>query len=82
MAQLLVRDLDESLVKKLKRRARDHGVSTEEEHRRILNEVLSQPEGKKPTLIEFLLSPEGELASSVELEMDRSREIEARDTGI
>jgi antitoxin FitA len=82
MAQLLVRDLDESLVKKLKRRARDHGVSTEEEHRRILNDVLSQPERKKPTLIEFLLSPEGEAASSVELELDRSREIEARDTGI
>ncbi len=81
MAQLFVRDLDESLVKKLKRRARDHGVSTEEEHRRILNEVLSQPPEKKPTLIEFLLSDEGEVASEVELELGRSREVEARETG-
>ena len=82
MAQLLVRDLDESLVKKLKRRARAHGVSTEEEHRRILHEFLFQPAGKKPTLIEFLLSLEGEVAPEVELELDRSGEIESREIGI
>ena len=82
MAQLLVRDLDESLVKKLKRRARAHGVSTEEEHRRILREALSRPDGKELTLIEFLLSSEGEVAPDVELELDRSREIENRETGI
>lgn len=82
MAQLLVRDLDESLVKKLKRRARAHGVSTEEEHRRILSEVLSRPDGKEVTLIEFLLSSEGEVAPEVELELDRSREIENRESGI
>jgi plasmid stability protein len=82
MAQLLVRDLDEALVKKLKRRARAHGVSTEEEHRRILNEVLSRAEEKERTLIEFLLSIEGEVAPAVELEFDRSREIETRETGI
>jgi plasmid stability protein len=82
MAQLLVRDLDELLVKKLKSRARAHGVSAEEEHRRILNEVLSRPDEKNPTLIEFLLSAEGEAAPGVELELDRSREIESRETGI
>ena len=82
MAQLLVRDLDESLVKKLKRRALAHGVSTEEEHRRILSEVLSRPIERKTTLIEFLLSPEGEAAPEVELDLDRSREIESRETGI
>lgn len=82
MAQLLVRDLDESLVKKLKRRARAHGVSAEEEHRRILNEVLSQTGGTRPTLIEFLLSSKGEVAPGVELEFDRSPEIETREIGI
>jgi plasmid stability protein len=40
MAQLLVRNLEEDLVRDLKKRAGLHGVSVEEEHRRILREVL------------------------------------------
>jgi plasmid stability protein len=40
MAQLLVRNLDDELVSRLKKRAGGHGVSVEEEHRRILREVL------------------------------------------
>lgn len=82
MAQLLVRDLDDSLVYKLKRRAVEHGVSAEEEHRRILREVLSRPDSGKPSLIEFLTSPEGEVATDVELEIARSQGIEDRDTGL
>ena len=41
MAQLLVRGLDEDLVRRLKLRAAEKGVSTEEEHRRILREALA-----------------------------------------
>lgn len=40
VAQLLVRNLEEELVRHLKRRAGEHGVSVEEEHRRILREFL------------------------------------------
>ncbi len=40
MAQLLVRNIPESLVKALKLRAAEHGVSAEEEHRRILQNVI------------------------------------------
>jgi antitoxin FitA len=40
MAQLLVRNLEDELVLDLKRRAGEHGVSVEEEHRRILREAL------------------------------------------
>jgi plasmid stability protein len=40
MAQLLVRNLDDELVRHLKRRAGEHGVSVEEEHRRILRDAL------------------------------------------
>jgi antitoxin FitA len=40
MAQLLVRNLEEELVRDLKARAGLHGVSVEEEHRRILREAL------------------------------------------
>jgi plasmid stability protein len=40
MAELLVRNVDERLVSALEQRAMQHGVSVEEEHRRILNEAL------------------------------------------
>jgi plasmid stability protein len=41
MAQLLVRGLDEDLVRRLKLRAAENGFSAEEEHRRILREALT-----------------------------------------
>jgi plasmid stability protein len=40
MAQLIVRDLEESIVHALKLRAAKKGVSAEAEHRAILREVL------------------------------------------
>lgn len=79
MGQLLGRDLEESLVLKLKRRAASQGVSAEELHRRILREALSRPESTKPSLIEFLPSPEGEVAAEVELEWGRPRQPESRE---
>ena len=73
MAQLLVRDIEETLVQTLKHRAAARGVSAEEEHRRILRDALSPPLEAKPTLIEFLLSPLGEIVPEIELEIDRNR---------
>jgi antitoxin FitA len=81
MAQLLVRDITPSLVQKLKRQASAHGVSAEEEHRRILKAALSRPGRARPSLIEFLLSPEAAVHPKVELDTSRSRADEARDTG-
>jgi len=46
MAQLLVRNISEALAKRLKQRAAEHGVSAEEEHRRILQEALGHDEKK------------------------------------
>ena len=40
MAQLVVRNLDEELVKELKVRAARHGRSAEAEHREILRDAL------------------------------------------
>lgn len=40
MAQLLVRDVDEALVKALRERAARHGRSAEAEHREILARAL------------------------------------------
>ncbi|MES2707854.1 MAG: DNA-binding protein [Verrucomicrobiota bacterium] len=44
MAQLLVRNIDDALVSALKKRAAEHGVSAEEEHRRILRKELEADE--------------------------------------
>jgi plasmid stability protein len=79
MAQLLVSDIPETLVKKLKRRAVAHGVSAEEEHRRILREALSAKTKKEQTLMDFILSCED--VSGGELPLERSKAIETRDIG-
>jgi len=50
VAQLIVRKLDEDLVRRLKRRAVAHGRSMEEEHRSLLRQVL-QPEGLGEVLL-------------------------------
>ncbi len=77
MAQLLVRSVDILLVQKLKHRASAHGISVEEEHRRILKEALSKPLADKPSLIEFLLSDGAAVHPEVELDIRRSRKLES-----
>ena len=52
MANLIVRDIDESLVRALKQRAAKHGRSAEAEHREILASVLRHP--RKRHLAEVL----------------------------
>lgn len=42
---LHVRNLEDDLIARLKRRAARHGRSTEAEHREILREALAQEEG-------------------------------------
>jgi plasmid stability protein len=56
MPQLIVRRIEEKVVKKLKELAGTHGVSMEEEHRRILREALLGLPKKRPSFTEFLLS--------------------------
>ncbi len=52
MANLLVRDVDETIVRALKKRAGQHGHSAEAEHRAILAAALAQPH--KRSLAEVL----------------------------
>lgn len=54
MAQLLVRDIENDVVRELKLRATQHGRSAEEEHREILRGALRQP-GPPSSLKEALL---------------------------
>jgi plasmid stability protein len=56
MPQLIVRQIEERVVKKLKARAGLHGVSMEEEHRRILRETLLGKAAKRPSFKEYLLN--------------------------
>jgi plasmid stability protein len=59
MAQLIVRNLEETLVKALKIRAARSGRSAEAEHREILREAL-RPKSPAPTLKSLLLEmPQG-----------------------
>ncbi|EDX83001.1 hypothetical protein S7335_179 [Synechococcus sp. PCC 7335] len=46
MANLIVRNIDDAIVKALKQRASRHGISVEAEHRKILEQVLLQPARK------------------------------------
>ena len=54
MPDLLVRGVDEALVRALKERAGAHGRSAEAEHREILAEALARP--RKRALAQLLAS--------------------------
>jgi plasmid stability protein len=47
MAQLIVRNIEEAVVKALRRQAARHGRSAEAEHREILREALTADAGRE-----------------------------------
>lgn len=57
MAQLVVRNLESDLIRRLKQRAAEQGVSAEEEHRRILRRALLDEE-EFPDLKALLIMPD------------------------
>jgi len=56
MPQLIVRQIEEKVVKKLKQQAGAHGVSMEEEHRRILRKSLLGKSSKRTSFKKALLA--------------------------
>lgn len=56
MPQLIVRKIEERIVKKLKQQAGENGVSMEEEHRRILRESLLGKVARRTSFKEALLA--------------------------
>jgi len=54
MANLVVRNIEDNIVSELKARAGQHQISAEEEHRRILRDVLLMP--KKRSFAEVICS--------------------------
>jgi antitoxin FitA len=76
MAQLLVRGIDDDLVRALKLRAARNGNSTEEEHRRILREML-RPARPPRTLKDLLLEiPNVGEDADFERSSDRGRPVD------
>lgn len=77
MPQLIVRQIEERVVKMLKQQAGAHGVSMEEEHRRILREALVGPSRKKQSFKEYLLQmPDVGPDELFERSRDLGREVE------
>ncbi|MEM9946781.1 MAG: DNA-binding protein [Cyanobacteria bacterium P01_D01_bin.36] len=60
MASLIVRNIDDSIVKALKQRASHHGTSAEAEHRKILEQVLLRPAKKSFAEVLSLIPNAGE----------------------
>jgi len=79
MKQLLVRNLEDRLVAELKERAASNGISAEEQHRRILIKVLSEPETVKEPIGTYLVKHP--VCPELDLPIERSREPEERDIG-
>jgi len=77
MAQLLVRNIETAVVKKLRNRAATEGISVEEAHRRLLRSVLlGDGPGAHRNVIEYLRSiPPGE-AGEFPRAKDLPREVE------
>ena len=72
MSQLIVRNVNPSLVQALKRRAASQGISAEEAHRRLLGKALGVEEDGFPDLKALLLAmPETGLGP----DFDRVREM-------
>jgi plasmid stability protein len=71
MAQLIVRKLEDELVRKLRTRAARHGRSTEAEHREILRRALAEESPRRSLKEQLLAMPE--VGSDADFRRDRRR---------
>jgi hypothetical protein len=65
VSSLLVRNLDDDIVRRLKERARTHGRSVEAEHRAILEEALGRPMGTDEWIDRVKRGPLSEVADDI-----------------
>lgn len=77
---MIVRNIEEKVVRKLRVRAAADGVSMEEEHRRILRQVLLEQTKSGATFVDYLLAIPKAVADEppglFERQRDLPREIE------
>ena len=80
MPQLIVRNIEDAVVRQLRTLAATHGVSMEEEHRRLLRSVLLGERENRKSFSKMLLSiPKSTVGESEGLfarQGDLPREIE------
>lgn len=74
--QLIVRNLEEEVVRELKLRAARHGRSAEAEHREILREALLPAKARKSLKDLLLAIPAGGEDAGFERSPDRGRDVE------
>lgn len=76
VAQLIVRNLEEGLVRALKLRAAQHGRSAEEEHREILRQALLPTRGSMGLKELLLAMPDVGQDEDFSRSQDRGRALE------
>ena len=68
MPQLIVRNIEDKVVQQLRLRAASHGISMEEEHRRLLRSVLLAENSDHPSFVDMLLAiPKASANEPIEL---------------
>lgn len=75
MANLIVRNIDEAIVKALKQRASRHGISAEAEHRKILEQVLLQPVKKSFAEVLCLIPNVGDDSDFERVQDDKASDV-------
>jgi antitoxin FitA len=75
MANLIVRNIDETIVQALKKRASQHGVSAEAEHRKILQQALLQPPKKSFAEVLSLIPSVGNDSDFERVQDDSDRNV-------
>ncbi|MEX2044952.1 MAG: hypothetical protein WD941_06325 [Opitutus sp.] len=71
MPQLIVRQLENAVVRRLRSRAAAEGVSVEEAHRRVLRQVLlGEPSPARKNFVEYL-----QAMPDVDLPLARARDL-------
>jgi plasmid stability protein len=75
-SQLVVRNLEEEVVRALKLRAARHGRSAEAEHREILRRALLPAEDRKPLKDMLLAMPDAGEDADFERIVDHGREVD------
>jgi plasmid stability protein len=75
MGNLIVRNVDDDIIKALKIRAGKHGISAEAEHRRILEEALKKPKKKSIAQILASMPNVGEDADFERIQSDRDDDV-------
>ena len=74
MAQLMVRNVDEAVVRELKKRAARRNHSAEQEHREILEQALLRPRRRSLAEVLAAMPDAGEDADFERSQIDRGRD--------